>query len=285
MSSEIQLSKEIQSYLILIRPLNCLIVFFTVIVSGIICSVGVSLFPVIIYAALSASLSAASGNVINDFYDFESDKINHPKRPLANGILTKNESLIFYFILIAASIVLSFLVNAVCICIVILTIILLFLYSYKLKHVVLFGNFIVAFLTGMVFIFGGYAVNNVRYAVIPALFAFLINLIREVVKDMHDLEGDTKIGIKTFPFVFGYNKTKNFILTLTLVLILTSFVPVFDHFYNNQYLLLISILVNPLLVFIAWSIYRNHSKENLNKLSFLLKLNMIIGLTAIYLGK
>jgi geranylgeranylglycerol-phosphate geranylgeranyltransferase len=238
-----------------------------------------------IYPALSAAFTAAAGNVINDFYDFESDKINHPKRPLANYILVKREALIFYFILIVTAVALSFLINLVCICIVIFTNIILFLYSYKLKHIMLFGNFIVSFLTGMVFIFGGYAVNNVSYAVIPALFAFLINLIREVVKDMHDLEGDTKIGVKTFPFVFGYNKTKNFVLALTFILILSSFIPVFNHFYNNQYLLVISILVNPLLLFTAWSIYRNHSKENLNKLSFLLKLNMIIGLTAIYLGK
>jgi geranylgeranylglycerol-phosphate geranylgeranyltransferase len=285
MNSERQLPGKIRSFALITRPVNCFIVFFTVIVSGIICASNTFIVQVIAFAALSAMITAAAGNVINDFFDFESDKINHPDRPLAKGILSKREVIIFYSTLVAIAIFFSLFLNTICIWIVVLTNILLFFYSFKWKSIILFGNFIVAFLTGMTFIFGGSAVNNVGYAIIPGLFAFLINLIREIVKDMHDMEGDVKNGIKTFPFVAGFSKTKNFILALTLVLILSSFVPVINHFYNNQYLLVISILVNPLLLFIAWSIYKNHSKDNLNKLSFLLKLNMIIGLTAIYLGK
>ena len=66
------------------------------------------------------------------------------------------------------------------------------------------GNLIVSILTGLVFIYGGVAVNNPLAAIIPAIFAFLINLIREVVKDMQDVEGDLKQEMITFPGKFGF---------------------------------------------------------------------------------
>ena len=56
------------------------------------------------------------------------------------------------------------------------------------------GNITVAFLTGLVFIFGGVVVENPSAAIVPAVFAFLINLIREIVKDIEDVEGDNKAG-------------------------------------------------------------------------------------------
>ena len=71
----------------------------------------------------------------------------------------------------------------------------------------------VAFLTGLVFIFGGVVVENPTAAIVPAIFAFLINLIREIVKDMEDVEGDNKAGVITFPIKFGFQKSKILILS------------------------------------------------------------------------
>jgi len=278
-------TERIHSFFTIIRPLNFLIVFASVIISGWICTTARFPVGVILLAAFSASLTAAAGNVINDIFDFESDKINHPERVLPSGKLNLRQVFILYYVLICTSLILSYLVNTICFAIVIISNVLLFFYSYKFKSIVLFGNFIVAFLTGLVFTYGGYAVGNVHFAIVPAAFAFLINFIREIVKDMHDLEGDKLDGIKTFPQVFGLSKTKAFVFLLTFVLILSSFIPVLNNFYNIRYLIIISVLLNPILLFFIWSIYKNHSRKNLNKLSFLLKLNMIIGLTAIYLGK
>lgn len=277
--------ERICNYFVIIRPVNLLIVFTAVIISGWICTAVNFPTGIVLLAALSASLTASAGNVINDFFDYESDKINHPERVVPSGKLRLQQVLVFYFFLVLLSLFLSYLINTACFVIVVLSNLLLFFYSYKFKSVILFGNIIVAFLTGLVFIYGGYAVRNLYYAIIPAAFAFLINFIREVVKDMHDIEGDNVAGIKTLPQVFGLSKTKFFVFLLTFILILSSFIPVLNNFYNDRYLIIIAVLLNPILLFFVWSIYRNHSSENLNKLSFLLKLNMIIGLTAIYLGK
>ena len=80
-----------------------------------------------------------------------------------------------------------------------------------MKRIILLGNFIVAFLTGLAFIYGGIAVNNFKYAVIPAIFAFLINFIREIVKDMEDIEGDKSAGIFSFPYLYGFKRSKRMI--------------------------------------------------------------------------
>lgn len=267
------------------RPLNFLITFFTIIVAGIISSTNNFQNVNIFLAALSGGLTASAGNIINDYFDFNSDKINHPKRVLPSGLLNLNQALIIYFILIIFSLIISFFINTISFLIVLLSTILLFLYSLRLKKIPLLGNFTVAFLTGMAFIFGGIAVNNIYYAVIPAVFAFLINFIREMIKDMEDIEGDSKNGIKTFSFVYGFSSTKKIILFLTIALIASTFYPYLIHEYKIEYFIIIIVVVNPLLIFVLRSIYKNDSRENLNNLSFILKLEMIFGLTAIYFGK
>jgi geranylgeranylglycerol-phosphate geranylgeranyltransferase len=150
-------------------------------------------------AAISAALTAAAGNVVNDIYDKESDKINHPERPLAKGVIKNNEAWAEYFVLTLAAILISALINQVAFAIVVLTSVLLYLYSTRLKKIPLLGNITIAYLTGLAFVYGGVAVNNVKSAYVPAVFAFIINLIRELVKDIQDMEGDKKVGLKTFP--------------------------------------------------------------------------------------
>jgi geranylgeranylglycerol-phosphate geranylgeranyltransferase len=132
----------------------------------------------ILLAALAAALTAASGNIINDIYDHESDKINHPERPLANGTITIQNAWIEYFILTLLAVAASSFINQTALAIVILTSFLLYLYSARLKKIPLLGNITIAYLTGLAFIFGGISVNNVHAAFIPAIFAFFINFIK-----------------------------------------------------------------------------------------------------------
>jgi geranylgeranylglycerol-phosphate geranylgeranyltransferase len=164
---------------------------------------------------------------------------------------------------------------------------LLFLYSYRIKKILLLSNILVAFLTGLAFIYGGIAVNNIHYAILPALFAFLINFIREIVKDMEDIKGDKYEGIKTLPVVYGNSTAKKIILVSIIILIMLTFYPFVLSLYKIEYFIFIMVLVNPILVYVVKSIRQlpDDSSKNLNKLSILLKLDMVFGLAAIYLGK
>lgn len=272
-------------YIKLIRPLNCLITFLTVIVAAFIASENSFPFAIIVSGAIAAFLVAAAGNVINDYFDVEIDKIAHPDRPLITGNIEKKRALYFYLILNVIAILISYFISLVVFGIVVLSAVLLLLYSFTLKRVILFGNFTVAWLTGMVFLFGGVLAGNIYAAVVPAIFAFMINFIREIVKDIQDIKGDLNAGIITFPSRFGIDKTMVIIFVLTITLILITFHPFIFSYYRIEYFLVIMIIVNPVLVYFLKSLYNNNSPENLKKLSGVLKLNMLFGLIAIYLGK
>lgn len=266
------------------RPVNFLITFISVIVAAIICQPSEIPWLNVALAAFSASFVMASGNIINDIYDIEIDKINQPQRVLAASKISISSVMFLYTLLIVISLLFAWFINLIAFGIVIGTSILLFLYSKSLKKFSLVGNIVVAFLTGLVFIFGGVAVDNPDAAIVPALFAFLINLIREIVKDMEDVDGDAKVGIVTFPIKFGYQKSKYFILLITTSLIVITIYPFITELYKIEYFIVVMVIVNPILVYCSKKIFEDHSIKNLKKISNLLKLNMIFGLIAIYLG-
>lgn len=275
---------KIYYYIKLTRPLNCLITAIVVFVGGIISSQDESIDQLLILASITALLVAASGNVINDYFDIEIDKIAHPERPLAKNYLKSSSALIYYSILLLIALTISFFLNTELFVITILASTILFLYSFYLKKIPLVGNITVALLTALAFLFGGLAVNNFQAAVIPALFAFLINLIRELVKDAEDIEGDELNNVITFPIKFGIEKTRNIITILTLLLISLTFYPFINQSYSIEYFVIVMIIVNPILVFILKRLFEDTSKQSLNLISSLLKINMIFGLAAIYLG-
>jgi geranylgeranylglycerol-phosphate geranylgeranyltransferase len=267
------------------RPVNTLITFTVVIVGAVICLKDDYSTGVIIIAGVSAALTASAGNVINDIIDRDADRVNHPSRPIPSGNLTVNHAVVEYVLLIIAATVLAYFINQLAFVIVLLTTVLLFLYSNKLKRVPLLGNITVAYLTGLAFIFGGIAVGQPRAAIVPAIFAFLINLVRELVKDIQDVEGDKNSKVNTWPVKFGIKPTKQLIIFISLLLIAATLVPFIYQLYNIEFFVIVMILVNPVMIYFLKELYRDDSPQNLNKLSNMLKLNMVIGLLAIFLGK
>jgi len=277
--------KKVFAYTKISRPINLLITFLVIIVACIISIDGnYSIFKIIL-AGLTGALTASAGNVINDYFDINIDKINRPNRVLPKTELTLKEALAFYIFLLLISLFLSIFISLIALLEVFSASALLYLYSYKIKKIPLLGNFVVAFLTGFAFIYGGMAVNNVEAATIPALFAFLVNFIREIIKDMEDIEGDKQQGVNSYPVIYGFKKAKTVIVFITIVLIILTVFPFINELYAIEYFLIVMIIVNPLLVYIIKSLFDDDSTKNLNKLSNLLKLDMVIGLTAIFLGK
>ena len=278
------MTEKLTSIVKIIRPLNFLITFISVILAAILCHPSEFSLVKILSAALAAGLTAAAGNIINDIYDIEIDKVNRPLRPLPSNKIKIKEAYGLYILLVVISIILSYLVSEVALVIVLISILLLFLYSKYLKRILLVGNIIVAFLTGLVFIFGGVVVENPIAAIVPAVFAFLINLIREIVKDMEDVEGDSRAGVTTFPIRFGFKNSRSLIVALTFLLILFTFFPFVTNLYKIEFFILVMVVVNPVLVYCLKIIFENNSDKNLKMISNLLKLDMVIGLIAIYLG-
>lgn len=276
--------QKIFLFLLLTRPLNLLI---TALVTFVAILISANILPdsSTIFLAISITVSvAASGNVINDFFDIEIDKINRPDRPLPSGRLVDREVLVFYFLLNILSLVLASFLPQSAFSVVLLSLFLLFIYSYKFKGDLLIGNIVVAFCTGLVFIFGSIISGNIVKGIMPGIFAFLINLIRELVKDIIDVEGDIKQSLKTFPIVFGVKKTKKLVSVISFILFLTTLIPFLFEFYKIEYLLIVLFIVDLPLVYLNKILYEK-STGHLIYISSGLKLLMIFGLVAIYFGK
>lgn len=269
----------------IIRPVNCLITFFAIIVGGLICSGDNHISSDLFLAALIGFIITAAGNSINDIIDIDIDKINRPQRPLPSLKLTTRKAWILFVFFLTTSLILSLLINYLAFLIVLLSNALLILYSYSVKRVPVFGNIVISFLTAYAFIFGGMVVGNVRGAFIPAIFAFLINLIREVVKDMEDVKGDKLVGVNTFPITFGSKASKYVVFAVSSILILFTLVPFLFQLYKIEFFLIVMIIVNPMLAYIVKSLFEDSSRQNLRRLTTLLKLNMVIGLIAIFVSK
>ena len=278
------MTEKLTTTIKLIRPVNFVITFVSVIVTALICqphkTPGLNIF----LAAFAASFALASGNIINDINDVEIDKINKPLRPLPSGNLTIQQAYGLYISCVFLSILISVFLNEVAMIIVLFSILLLFVYSKYLKQIPLIGNITVAFLTGLVFVFGGVVVESPTAAIVPAIFAFLINLIREIVKDMEDVEGDSKADLVTFPIKFGLQKSKILTLIIIITLILYTFYPFLTQCYKIEYFIAVMVIVNPILVYCMKKLFEDSSQKSLKKISNLLKLSMVLGLFTIYLG-
>ncbi|HQF41687.1 MAG TPA: geranylgeranylglycerol-phosphate geranylgeranyltransferase [Ignavibacteriaceae bacterium] len=275
--------KKISAYIKITRPLNVIITFFVVVVAILISQKNPTGISLIILSSLAAALTAAAGNIINDIFDIETDKTAHPDRVLTTGRLTKTEAMIEYFLLNIIAGIIAIYLSPKLFIIVVFSILLLYLYSAYLKKIPLVGNISVAVLTGLAFIYGGFTVENPMSAIIPATFAFFINLVREIVKDIQDIEGDKKQNILTFPIRAGIKSAKKLTIGLIIVLIVFTLYPFIAQIYRIEYFIIIMIIVNPVLVICIKNLLQK-KENNISITSNLLKLNMIFGLIAIYLG-
>jgi geranylgeranylglycerol-phosphate geranylgeranyltransferase len=275
----------IKGFFKLIRPINCLITFFTIVVSGLICANANHISFKLFLAGLVGFIITAAGNSLNDIIDVDIDRINRPQRPLPSAKVKIKQAWMLLVFLLTISMVLSFLIDHLAFLIVLSSNALLILYSVSIKRVPLFGNIVVSFLTSYAFIFGGMVVGNVNDALIPSVFAFLITLIREVIKDMEDIEGDKIARVITFPIKYGNKASKYFVLSVSLTLFLFTFIPFLFHIYEIEFFLIVMIIMNPILSYIIKSLFEDSSRTNLGRLSTLLKVNMVVGLIAIYAGK
>ncbi|MGE5680789.1 MAG: geranylgeranylglycerol-phosphate geranylgeranyltransferase [Bacillota bacterium] len=276
---------KIKSAVKIIRPLNFLISFFSIFVACLICSDSNILYCTLLTASFAGAVVGAAGNVINDILDIEIDRINRPKRVLPAGLLSKNEALVFYVILNLIALLLGSYLNYVSLIIIIVTLALVYLYSWRLKKIPLLGNLTVAAMTALAFVYGGVAVGNWQRSVIPAFFAFMVNFIREILKDIEDIEGDSRNNVVTFPAKYGIKPAVKIITGSTVLLILSTFIPFVLNYYKIEYFIIIMVFVNVMFVYFLNSLCKDQSKKNLGLLSSVLKANMILGLLAIYMGK
>lgn len=316
---------KLYHFLRLIRTMNLIVIAITMLVFiGLFSNAGFSEHEgsekfYFFLLLISTLLIAASGNIINDYFDVKADRVNKPERLIIDRYIKRRWAIVLnwtfnsigFFISIFLSIKLN---NWYLVAISFFTINLLFFYSLYFKRKLLSGNIIVAFLTALVpfqmFVFS-FSFNYANCAgfwtpleylsiykfqlLFYCSFAFFLNLTREIMKDLADVKGDIQLNSSTIPIKFGLRKTKIILLVLLIGLVIGMSGAVIYlhtesihliHVSENSILIVSSLLSCSLISIIvsAITMLRYNRRKNYLIGSNLLKLAMLFGLlTALFI--
>jgi len=267
------------------------------------------LSPVLFYLlTLSSVLIAAAGYIINDYFDLNIDRVNKPDKLVVEKIIKRRWTIIWHWILSSIGVLLGAYVswklrnpvvglgNLGCV-------VLLWFYSTTFKRKLLIGNVIISLLTAWVILVlfvcefrvtgsADVELRNIlsrlfKYAIVYGGFAFIISLVREAVKDIEDMEGDTRYGCRTMPIVWGVNVSKVFAGTWLVVLIGALIVIQFYVLQSWQWLAVVYcfLLLDLPLLWTLRKLYEAQTKADYHLLSSVIKAMMLVGiLSMVFIG-
>lgn len=256
-----------------------------------------------ILLVVSTICIAAGGYIINDIFDVETDIENKPKRVVVGTSISEDIAYNLYFGFTVVGVLIGFyLSNAIGLNsfagAFIITAALLYLYANSLKQSLLIGNIIVALLLSfsvlIIALFdllpvtyeGNRAEMGLIFTILLdyAIFAFIINFIREIVKDLEDINGDYNQGMNTLPIAIGISRTTKIVFALGIVFILYLCYYIYQYYFLNHLIIstLYSILfiVSPIIYF-SIKIFEAKHQSEFKHLSNILKIILCFGILSI----
>jgi 4-hydroxybenzoate polyprenyltransferase len=255
-------------------------------------------FVLILFASV---LIAAAGYIINDYFDQNIDQINKPNKMVVNTIINRRWVIFWHMLLSLGGLFFTMLAMPVNVYWHLIlgnlgAILLLWLYSTNFKKQLLIGNILISLLTAwviLVLFFAKYplVINELlsvdhekvrffRLAILYASFAFIISLVREVIKDIEDIEGDQKYGCRTMPILWGIRASKVFVAVWMVVLISALVILqiyVLGLGWWQSALYCAALIILPLLIILR-KLYYAKSTSDYHTLSSLIKLVMFAGI-------
>ncbi len=252
---------------------------------------------------LSTVALAAAGYIINDYFDRKTDLINRPGTVIVGRLISRRYAMFFHIFFTAigllAGAALSYSIHRLSLTIVFLFVsVVLWLYSTSYKRQLLIGNILISILVGIVpmmvllFEFPLLVKRYELYTLATGVnfdfllfwvcsysgFAFLLNLIREIVKDIEDFEGDYVFGRQTIPIVWGMKTAKKILIVLIIVMILPILYLLFFHLNDRISVSYILLFIAMPLILLAFGISWANTKTQYHTLSQIAKGIMFTGL-------
>lgn len=263
------------------RPLNVLISVISVLITVFILDQQYSSKNTIL-SCIIVGLFTMFSNVINDIFDFKTDKINRPEKPLPNREINIKTVLNLLFLLFLINFTFVLNLNNLAQSIVYFIVLpIIITYTPIFKSIPLVGNFLIGGILGCVFLFSEAALTNqVKIMWIPALLATHLTVLRELLKDIEDHQGDCETNIITFPVCFGIQNSIYLFLFLTISLLLWAGLLPFYMPLNSIYLPTFWFIFSPWIFFVLYLLYWEKS-ANYKKISNYLKIASIFGLIVI----
>ncbi|RLJ04791.1 MAG: digeranylgeranylglyceryl phosphate synthase [Candidatus Aenigmatarchaeota archaeon] len=292
------------SYLELMRPVNCLMAVLAVFIGEILVirwNGSLFLEQALYFGLIAVFLIAGAGNAINDYKDFEADKINRPERPIPSGRIKRSSALIFSILLFVLGTVLAAFINWMAFGIAVINSLLLILYTYYFQDKMFVGNFIISYLVGSTFLFGNVVMGDYRLGFVLMFLAGLSNFSREIIKDLEDIEGDKQSFLKKITSKVGsiaerfritpkgvklkYRKRYAlFISEFSLVLaVFFSPLPFLTGILGYSYMVVVG-FADLIFMWCVWKMFTYKQKQDLAKISKNIKAGMFFGLLAFLAG-
>jgi len=247
-------------------------------------------FGILIVSIVSV---AAGGYAINDYFDLRSDRKNKPEKIVVGKHIKKRWAIIIHwsFSLLALSLsaYLSYCLHSwLYLTVHLLAILLLWYYSTIVKRVLVLPNVIISFLIATLPLLVIHVMHDLFLPIthktllmFMSLFMFILNMAREIVKDVQDVEGDALRAIKTVPLVFGRRNAYLLSAAILLCLIPTYWwlksVILFSNDTPFGMTLLLGIIVSQCMVL---GLFFNQSPR---WISFGLKISMLIGIGSLFM--
>jgi 4-hydroxybenzoate polyprenyltransferase len=258
--------------------------------------------------SLSTVLIAAAGYIINDYFDINIDQVNKPERIIIDRVISRRWAILWHTVFNVIGVALGFLIGwkigypllgftqLLCSG-------LLWFYSTSYKRQLLIGNIVISLLTALtVMVVGFYEpklyreINTfnapavyllLRIILLYAAFAFLISLIREIVKDLEDIKGDDKLGCRTMPIVYGVNASKDISYVLAWLLIaVIAFVQI-KIFQKHWYVTVVYLflLVQLPMIAVIRTLRKAAFPKDFHRVSNFIKLVMLTGIISMIFFK
>ena len=250
---------------------------------------------------LSMISLAAAGNIINDIQDIAADKINKPHKLIIGQKISEKTAWNWFIALNVIGVGIGFyLSNTVgkpsLVALFILPSAFLYFYATQIKGTVLVGNLVVSVMVAMIIVMVGIfdlvpaitpqnlSTQKVIFLILVdyGIFAFLVNFLREMVKDQEDITGDYNAGYNTLPVLLGRGRTNFIIFIIALLPLLGVLYYLYTYLYESRaaMLYIMFAVVGPLLYFLV-KILGAETKKDFHHLSLVLKLILAAGILSI----
>lgn len=254
---------------------------------------------------LATVFIAAGGYVINDIYDVNIDKINKPDKVIVNKKISESTANNLYLAFTFVGVVIGFyLSNHIgspgFAALFIIVAALLYMYASYLKSILLVGNLVISILVAFSLLLVGIfelvpAIDYLNQAkqleaftmiTYYAIFAFSLTFLREIVKDIEDINGDKNGGRQTLPIVLGRKRTTIVCFVLAISIAVLILIYMYAFLYRSPWVMLYFLIavVGPLLYFIT-KILTAEKNTDFHHQSTILKITMIFGLLSLLFYK
>lgn len=259
-------------------------------------------FSLLVLATVSL---AAAGNVINDVFDVETDMVNKPEKVLVGKTISEKTAYNLFIVLNVIGVGIGFYLSNLIgrsgfSALFIIVSALLYIYASYLKQMVLVGNLVISLLVAFSIVIVG------LYELLPAItpenqltqttffeilldyakFAFLINFIREIAKDLEDIDGDHKAGMNTLPIAIGRERASKVLFALLFIPVLGVAYYVLENLYKHQLAIgyFLVLVIGPL-IYLCIKAFSAKTKKDFHHISQILKLVMLFGMLSLLLYK